>query len=44
MESTTGIQKKIVELDPFGVEVIPDTEGNLHPVWSAGEEPPQHSR
>ena len=31
MESTTGIQKKIVELDPFGVEVIPDTEGNLHP-------------
>jgi hypothetical protein len=40
MESTTGIQKKIVELDPFGVEVIPDTEGNLHPVWSAGEEPP----
>lgn len=40
MENTTGIQKKIVELDPFGVEVVPDSTGELHPTWSSTGEPP----
>lgn len=40
MADSTGIQKKIVDLDPYGAEVIPDSSGNLHPVWNAGAEPP----
>ena len=40
MENAAGIQKKIVELDPFAVDVVPDSTGELHPAWSSSAEPP----
>lgn len=43
MANTSGIQIKIPELDPYSAEVVVDSEGELHPEWSASEEHPSEA-
>lgn len=40
MEQANGIQKKIVELDPYSVKVTSDPSGEEHPSWESGQEHP----
>lgn len=43
MASNNGLQIKIPELDPYGVELVEDSEGKLHPEWSECEEHPSEA-